>query len=271
MKKVWICGAILLFAVSVGAQEPSDDGGMRGQGQSSGAVPDAASRDELLTRASLDMIHKQYAEAADIFRDLLRQTPNDAALWNRLGIAYHQQSLLGDALKCYERAAKVAKDNGEAWNNMGTVYFQEHKYPKAIRTYKKAISLNSQNATFYSNMGIAYLNDKHVPEALDAFKVAVKIDPEVFGKTGSIGTVLQDRSVDNAGVFFYVLAKSFASEENAERCAYYLRKARDEGYADFEKAKSDPAFSGMLTDPDVREILGLPALSGAAAGHSQGI
>ena len=111
-----------------------------------------------------------------------------ASLWNRLGIAYHQQSLLGDALKCYEHAAKVSKGNGEAWNNMGTVYFQEHKLAKAIRTYKKAIGFNSQNATFYSNMGIAYLNDRHVPEALDAFRQAVRLDPEVFGQTGSVGT-----------------------------------------------------------------------------------
>jgi tetratricopeptide (TPR) repeat protein len=269
MKNVWAASIILVFAVSAGAQDFTDNP-LRTPAQSGGVTTEPVSRDEALTRASLDMIHKQYADAADIFRELLRETPNDGVLWNRLGIAYHQQSLLGDALKCYEHAAKVSKGNGEAWNNMGTVYFQEHKLAKAIRTYKKAIGFNSQNATFYSNMGIAYLNDRHVPEALDAFRQAVRLDPEVFGQTGSVGTVLQDRSVTNRGMFFYMLAKSFAATNNAERCAYYLRKSRDEGYADYEKARTDPAFSGMLTNPGVREALGLPAIS-PAEGHSQGI
>jgi tetratricopeptide (TPR) repeat protein len=270
MKKVWISGAVLLLAVTVIAK-PKPNDTIRSQSQGGVPTTDAATRDQLMTRASLDMIHKQYADAADIFRDLLRQTPNDAMLWNRLGIAYHQQSLLGDALKCYEHAARVAKDNGEAWNNMGTVYFQERKYAKAVRTYKHAIQLNSQNATFYSNMGIAYLNEKHTPEALDAFRQAVKLNPDVFGETGAIGVVLQDRSVENSGAFFYLLAKSFAATGNAERCAYYLRKSRDEGYADFVKAKTDPAFTGMLANPEVREILDLPALPASAPGRSQGL
>jgi tetratricopeptide (TPR) repeat protein len=271
MKNIWAAGILLVFAVSAGAQEaPDNSNPMRGPMQSGGIPTDAASREDALTRASLDMIHKQYADAADIFRELLRTTPNDSVLWNRLGIAYHQQSLLGDALKCYERAAKVSKGGGDAWNNMGTVYFQEHKLSKAIRTYKKAIGINSQNATFYSNLGIAYLNEKHVPEALDAFRQAVKLDPEVFGQTGSVGTILQDRSVSNPGMFFFMLAKSFAVTGNAERCAYYLRKSRDEGYTDFEKAKTDPAFSGMLTNPSVREVLGMPEIS-SSPGRSQGI
>jgi tetratricopeptide (TPR) repeat protein len=268
MRNVWAAGFILMFAVSAGAQQTPENP-LRVPMQSAGLSPDPASRDEELTRASLDMIHKQYADAADIFRELLRDTPNDASLWNRLGIAYHQQSLLGDALKCYEHAAKVSKQSGEAWNNMGTVYFQEHKLSKAIRTYKKAIGINSQNATFYSNLGVAYLNNKHVPEALDAFRHAVKLDPDVFGQTGSVGTILQDRSVSNPGMFFYMLAKSFAASGNAERCAYYLRKSRDEGYADIDKAKTDPAFSGMLTNPRVREVLGLPDVT-PAPGNSQG-
>jgi tetratricopeptide (TPR) repeat protein len=269
MKNFWAAGILMVFAASAGAQDFPDNP-MRSPSQSGGATTVAGSRDEQLTRASLDMIHKQYADAADIFRELLRDTPNDGVLWNRLGIAYHQQSLLGDALKCYEHAAKVQKGSGEAWNNIGTVYFQENKLAKAIRMYKKAIGINSQTATFYSNLGIAYMNNKHLPEALDAFHQAVRLDPDVFGQTGSVGTILQDRSVANPGMFFYMLAKSFAATGNAERCAYYLHKSRDEGYADFDKAKTDPAFSGMLTNPGVREVLGLPAVS-SAPGHTQGI
>jgi tetratricopeptide (TPR) repeat protein len=270
MKKVLMAFVILsVTAITSAKQIPSDS--PSNVSQAVGVAPDSSARDTALQRAALDMIHKDYASAADIYRELLRETPNDAITWNRLGIAYHQQFLLGDALKCYERATKVDKANGDGWNNVGTVYFQEKKFAKAIRAYKRAISLDSKRATFYGNMGIAYLNSKKVPEALDSFRQAVRLDPDIFTETSSFGTVLQDRTVSNRGMFFFMMAKSFAGAGNAERCAYYLRKSRDEGYADFGKATTDPGFSGVLTNPSVRELLGLPALPPPPMTPSKGI
>src|SRR4029077_9613948 len=127
-------------------------------------------------------------------------------------------------------------------NNMGTIYFQQKKWAKAIRAYKKAIALNSQVATYHSNMGVAYLNSNHVPQALEAFNTALRLDPEVFDHSGRVGTILQDRSSNDQGKFFFVLAKSFAASGNAERCGYYLRKSRDEGYKGLDAAKNDPEF-----------------------------
>ena len=270
MRKVMMAIVVLSLAVVVSAQqfpeEPTSN-----VNQAVGVSPDTSAREASLERAALDMIHKDYAGAADIYRGLLRDTPNDGVTWNRLGIAYHQQSLLGDALRCYQRATKVDKKNGDGWNNMGTVYFQEKKFAKAIRTYKKAIALNADRATFYGNIGIAYMNNKKVPEAMESFRQAVKLDPDVFDDSSRIGTVLQDRSVGNRGMFFFMMAKSFAGAGNVERCVYYLRKSRDEGYVDFGKATTDPGFSSVLSNPSVRELLGLPALPPPPMTPSKGI
>jgi len=270
MRKILMAFVILSAAAVVSAQQiPSHT--TANVSQAVGVTAENSARDAQLQRAALDMIHKDYASAAEIYRGLLRETPNDSVIWNRLGIAYHQQYLLGDALKCYERATKVDKKNGDGWNNVGTVYFQEKKYAKAIRAYKKAIALNAERATFYGNIGIAYLNSKKVTEAIDSFRTAVRLDPEIFTENSSFGTVLQDRTVENRGVFFFMMAKSFASNGNAERCAYYLRKSRDEGYADLGKASTDPVFSGVLSNPAVRELLGLPALPPPPMTPSKGI
>jgi Tfp pilus assembly protein PilF len=270
MRRFLMASVILSLAVAVSAQQFPEDSPSN-VNQAVGVTADSSARETALERAALDMIHKDYAGAADVYKELLRQTPNDAVIWNRLGIAYHQQSLLGDALRCYEHATKADKKNGDGWNNMGTVYFQEKKFAKAIRTYKKAIALNGERATFYGNIGIAYMNNKKVPEALDAFRHAVKLDPDVFSGSSSVGTVLQDRSVGNRGMFFFMMAKSFAGAGNVDRCVYYLRKSRDEGYADFSKATTDPGFSSVLTNPSVRELLGLPALPPPPMTPSKGI
>jgi tetratricopeptide (TPR) repeat protein len=269
MKIIWMASVSLAIAVTASGQQPPDNS-LRPAQQSQNTESVGSPREQALTHAALDMIHKDYAQAVDIYKTLIRQEPNDASLWNRLGIAYHQQSMLGDALKCYEKATKLDKKSGDGWNNIGTVYYQEQKWSKAVRAYRKAIALNQQEATFYSNIGLAYLNNKKVPEALQSFNTALKLDPDVFSQTSRVGTVLQDRSANDRGMFYFLLAKSFATANNAERCAYYLRKAVDEGYAGIATVANDPGFAGVITDPGVRVVLGLPALP-AAAPRSRGI
>jgi tetratricopeptide (TPR) repeat protein len=262
MRIVWMASAALALAIPASAQQFSETS-KPVKAQAASLSTENPTRDAALDRAALDMIHKDYADAAEVYKTLLKETPNDAKLWNRLGIALQQENLFNDALKSYQRAAKLDSKGGDAWNNMGTVYFQETKWTKSVRSYKKAITLDPQNATFYSNIGLAYLNSNKIPEAYAAFQHALELDPEVFEHRGRVGSIIQHHSAGDYGKLFFLLAKSFASNGNAERCAYYLKKARDEGYAEIDAVKTDPAFKGVLNDATIRTILGLPELPGA--------
>lgn len=277
MKSLLVASAVLLFGAAVSAQQivnVSDHDVPKPQPQGQSMPSTAAPQQARMDQASLLMVKKQYAEAAEIYQDLLKESPKDASLWNRLGIAYQQlaqpdNSYLSQALKAYEKAGKMDKNNAPAFNNMGTIYFEQRKYSKAIRSYQKALDIDQSNATFFSNIGMAYLDTKKLDLAMAAFHNALVLDPDVFTHTGHNGTVLQDRTVDDHGLFYFVIAKSFASDGNAERCVFYLKKSRDEGYADLAKAKDDPAFTRVVNDPSFRDVVGLPALP-AVQPKSQG-
>ena len=221
---------------------------------SEAARPRTPREDEEL-RADLFMARKQYPEAADVYQKLVAQEPRNAVLLNKLGIACHQQMMLEQAKRYYQRAAKADKTFANAYNNLGTIYYQRKNYRKAIRAYKQALELNPSFAVVHSNLGYAYFGEKHYDEAMDAFRRALAIDPAVFDRGHSAGSLLQDRSVSDHGLFYFFLAKSFAQMGNAQRCAQYLRKARDEGYQGLAAAKTDPAFARVLHDPTVEEIL----------------
>jgi tetratricopeptide (TPR) repeat protein len=277
MKSFLIASSILMFAAAVPAQQVrnvSDKTDVPRPQSNTGAAP-AKMEDARLTQASLYMVNKQYAEAADLYRQLAKENPKDASLWNHLGIAYQQlaqpdNDYMNQALKCYEKASKSDKTNSASWNNMGTVYYGQRKFSKAVRTYHKAIDLEKTNATYYSNLGMAYLSTKHLEEAQAAFHEALAIDPDVFTRSGHSGMVLRDPTVSDHGLFYFLLAKSFATDGNAERCVYYLRKSRDEGYTDIPKVKDDPAFARVSNDPHFRDLVGLPALP-AVQPKSQGL
>jgi tetratricopeptide (TPR) repeat protein len=204
----------------------------------------------------LYMVRKQYREAAEQFKMLSDKEPRNPVYLNKLGIALHQQEALGLALKYYERAVKVDPRYADAENNVGTIWYQRKKYEKAIRAYHKAISMRSDMAVLYSNLGYAYFGDRKYEEAIASFRQALTIDPQLFEHNGSrSGSILQDRSVEDRGRFYYMLAKSFAQAGDLDRCIHYLRKAKDEGYKDIADIKKDPAFATALKDPSVQELL----------------
>jgi tetratricopeptide (TPR) repeat protein len=207
--------------------------------------------------ARLHMARKEYKEAEDIFYRLAMTNPKNALYWNELGIAHHNQAQLDQAIKCYQKAAKVNPHYADAQNNIGTVLYERKKFPKAIRAYKRAISMRDNFAPFYLNLGYAYFSQKDFENSIASFRKALELDPTSLDPARSRGgTVIQDRSISvDRGRFYYLLAKSFAQQGDVDRAIVYLRKARDEGYSDFNSVQKDPIFSAVLKDPAAEDLL----------------
>lgn len=206
-------------------------------------------------QGDLLMARKECSEAAAVYQKLVDQAPKNAVYLNKLGIAYHQQTMLKTAQHFYEKSAKADPHYADALNNIGTIFYQRKKFRKAVQYYKKALRIREDLPSVYSNLGYAYFSDKHYPEAMEAFQRALQLDPTVFEHSSRSGSILQDRSVSDHGTFYFLLAKSYAQMGNAERCMHYLLKARDEGYASMSTVKTDPAFSAMLQEPGIKEII----------------
>ena len=207
-------------------------------------------------KGDLYMARKQYREATDQYRMLCEQDPHNAVFLNKLGIALHQQTALGLALKYYEKAVKANPKYADAENNIGTIWYQRKKFGKAVRAYQKAIKMRDDMPVLYSNLGYAYFSQGKYDDSLVAFRTALAKDPQFFERGSSRnGSVLQDRSVPDRGRFYFLLAKSFAEAGNPERAIFYLRKSKEEGYAQINEVKKDPAFAALLKDPTVIDLL----------------
>jgi tetratricopeptide (TPR) repeat protein len=206
--------------------------------------------------ADLYMARKEYREASQLYKRLVDQNPQNAIYFNKLGIAMHQQTVLGQALKCYERAVKLDPTYADAQNNIGTIYYQRKKYGKAIKAYQKAIAIRNDMPVLYSNLAYAYFEDKKYEQAIGAFRQALAMDPQLFERNSSRnGSILQDRSVGDRGKFYFLLAKSYAEAGNLDRCLIYLRKAKDEGYKQLAAIKEDPSFAAVIKNPAIQEVL----------------
>lgn len=218
-------------------------------------APPLTERQKMELRGDLHMARKQYPEAIGVYQTMLQDEPRNAVLLNKIGIAYHQMTKLDQAKRYYERSIKMDKNYANAINNLGTVHYNRKKYRQAVKYYRRALEISPNLATTYSNLGYAYFAQKKYEDAMTAFQRAAALDPEVFERRSAYGSILQDRSVTDRPFFYFFLAKSFAGQNNPERCAHYLRRARDEGYKGLAAISTDPAFAAVINHPLVQEVL----------------
>lgn len=216
-------------------------------------------------KADIQMARKEYSAAADSYQKLLEAEPKNAELLNKTGVAYQEMDDLFKAEHYYKRAMKYDKHFASALNNYGTVEYTRRRFNKAVSAYKKALAVNDQAATIHGNLGYAYFANKQYPEAMDSFSTALKIDPTLFDRKSSGGSIIQQRSTTDPGLFYYFVAKSYAQTGDAIHAAHYLKLARDDGYVDFMKAQSDPAFAKVIKDATVQEVLQVPPSYAATA------
>jgi len=247
----WIQLSVLVFA---GVNPPCST--QASQTQTNGGPPASLSPKEMQEeRAKVQMAEKRYDAAIQTYQELAKAEPKNALYPNMIGIAYLDLGNYDQAKKYFIRASKVDKKYASAVNNLGMVYYHQKNYKGAIREYLKAETIDPDQAGTHANLGFAYYNTNKFPEAAVEFQKALEIDPRIFERNDKAGTMVQDRSVSNHGLFFFTMAKVYAQKKDAEHCAEYLRKSLDEGYKDVGKARTDPAFKDVINEPVVQAVL----------------
>jgi len=209
-------------------------------------------------RADILMARKMYREAADSYQQAIRDPKEKGRthiLYNKLGIAFHQQAQFDLARRCYQRAISAKKDYSEAVNNLGTVYYASKSYRRALSQYKRALKLSPESSSIYSNLGTAYFARHQYKEASEAYATALKLDPEIFEHRSTFGSILQERSVEDRARFHYYLAKTYAEAGYADRALQYLRRALEEGYKERAKIKEEASFASLQDNPEFLQLL----------------
>jgi tetratricopeptide (TPR) repeat protein len=215
---------------------------------------DAASAD-LEERGDTLRAEKSYLDALDYYRAALAKKPNNAQLYNKIGINELQMARFSEARKDFERAIKIDGKFADAHNNLGVIYYLQKKYGAAIKRYEDAIKLREDSASFYSNLGAAYFSKKDYVKASLTYNQALQLDPEIFERTSHSGVLAQMSSPGDRAHFYYVLAKLYAKSGIADRSLQYLRRAMEEGYKGIDDVYKDAEFAGLRKDPRFTELM----------------
>ncbi len=218
---------------------------------SASATPPPAVNLSPEVRGDLAMAHQQYLAAIDAYR----QAPADsAAIWNKLGMAYHHLFAMDEARRDYEQALRLRPDFPEAINNLGAVFYAKKDYRKAEKYYRKALALDPKSAAIYSNIGTASFALGKVEDGIEAYRAAFALDPRVFD-TSSIVLVDEALPAHDRAQQDYCLAKLFAQSGKNRQALDFLRKALNEGFADRRKILEDQNLASLRDTPEFNLLM----------------
>jgi tetratricopeptide (TPR) repeat protein len=198
---------------------------------------------------------KLYLDALDYYHAALVKKPNDAHLFNKIGITNLMMQRYKDARKAFEHSIKADREFADAYNNLGVVFYEDKKYGAAVKQYEKAIAKDHNSASFFSNLGAAHFSKKEFERAVAAYQHALELDPEVFERTSRAGVQAQLPSPDDRARYDYTVAKLYAKMGFSDQSLEYLRKAIEAGYKDLKNVYKDAEFAELRKNPRFTELM----------------
>lgn len=108
----------------------------------------------------------------------LKDHPEDAGAWVRLGNLFFDTHRYGDAITAYEKSLQLAPGNPNVLTDLGVMYRRNQNPEKAVEAFDRAIASQPGFQTARFNKGIVLMHDlNNMPGAIAAWKELVKINP----------------------------------------------------------------------------------------------
>jgi tetratricopeptide (TPR) repeat protein len=222
--------------------------------------PDAANKDKLdgakmaEIKGDLARIHNDYAKAVSYYSAALRVSRQNAALYNKLGIAELQLGEKGPASKDFGRALKYDPQLISAMNNLGAVNLMQRKYKPAIVYFKRALALDESSAPTHLNLAEAWMGLGEADRAMTEYGRALELDADVLTSSQE-GVIAQVSTPEQRAHISYLIAKSYMKRGNLDGALDYLSRAKEQHYPDLDKVYTDPDFAPLWKDPRLAKIV----------------
>jgi tetratricopeptide (TPR) repeat protein len=237
--------AMLICAAPKGWADPASDE----------AKTDQADKVKTLEeKGDLAGIHGDYQRAAAYYQTALHISRQDAALYNKLGVAELKLGNRGDAHKEFGRALKYDPQLTSALNNLGAVALLDRKYKSAIEYFKQALAMDESLAATHVNLAEAWIGLGKMDRAMTEYARALELDADILSDSNN-GAFAQVSTPEQRARISFLIAKAYIKRGNVEGALEYLRRAKEGHYPDLSKVYEDKDFAPLWTDPRLAKIV----------------
>lgn len=137
-------------------------------------------------------LHQQgsFAEAGQLYRQVLQHAPDDFDTLQLLGIIEIQHNRPLEALALLERALQVNPGSIAAHTNYSALLVSLQRYDDAVRSCERALALDSAVPELLNNYSAALINLRRYDEALASCARAIALKPDFVDALNNMGNAL---------------------------------------------------------------------------------
>lgn len=118
--------------------------------------PALAENNDLFEQAQQAQEQGDYLQAEQLWQQLLRHRPASAEIYYNLGVSFHHQLKLPEAIAAYQNATRLAPDYSAAYLNLGLAWIETGEYNQAMTTFERVLALPDQPSNPVSTHALAY-------------------------------------------------------------------------------------------------------------------
>lgn len=120
---------------------------------------------------------RRFAEAEDLYKEVLRTNQKDHEALKGLSITYLGMGDYTNAESLIHRALALYPTDAEMHKELGVLHARQQQYPEAIGALEKAIELSPDMIDGYITLGDVHYWSEQYQNALDAYKHALILNP----------------------------------------------------------------------------------------------
>ena len=156
-----------------------------------------------LTKAMTLVKKGQIGEAEKIYKQILKDDPNNVDALRLLGLVATKGGALDQGIMILKKCTEIAPDYALAWGNLANMYRQKEGYEnldKSIYCFKKATKLRPHWAEGWAGLGTVFTRSSLHEEGINAYQKSIEIkenQPRVHLSLGHVykTTGQQDMSI----------------------------------------------------------------------------
>jgi predicted TPR repeat methyltransferase len=129
-------------------------------------------------------------DALTIYGEVLKVQPQNPIALHYSGVLANQLGQHEDAIDLIEKSLKLVTDRADWYSNLGIVQQERGRLDEAIAAYERAIELDPGHANAHSNLGVLFKATDKPAEAEAAYRTAIRLNPEHIEAWTNLGILL---------------------------------------------------------------------------------
>ena len=131
----------------------------------------------------------EHTEAAQTFREILKQDPLNVLAHFNLAVSSFQLRLLDEAIKELQAVLSIVPYYSHADELLGTIWLQTKDYERARKQFGHLLSVDPQDYTAHYNLGVLATLEGKWDEAEQHLRSALLIDPNSAEANNTLGSL----------------------------------------------------------------------------------